>query len=76
MAKFHFNVWVGGELERDADGVELSCVGAARTAVVECLREFFERQHTCLPVKNCRFEIVDEVGAIVMTVPFIAGLDS
>lgn len=76
MARYHFHVRINGEVELDTDGVELSCETSARDVVVECLREFFIEPRSRLPVKDWQFEVVNEVGALVMTVPFMAGLDS
>jgi hypothetical protein len=40
------------------------------------LARIFMEPSSQLHAKDCQFEVVDEVGALVMTVPFLAGLDS
>jgi hypothetical protein len=74
--KYHFHVRIKGDLELDSEGIELSCQCEARSVIVECLREFFCEPRADLPVNDCHFEVIDEFGALVMTVPFMAGLDS
>jgi hypothetical protein len=64
MGKYHFHVRINGDLELDTNGVELSCEYAARSVIVECLREFFLKSDVHLPVNDCQFEVGNELGVL------------
>ena len=70
MPRYYFHVREGNELRRDAEGVDLPDLQAARArAVKEACRRWSETPPD--PAHNDQtFEIGDDAGRTVLTVPF------
>jgi hypothetical protein len=72
MARYYFHVRDGGETIEDPDGIELSGLEAAsaecRRIIEEVLGEEAFREQ--VGVGDRKFEVVDALGRLVLTVPF------
>ena len=70
MPRFHFHVRDGGSLLEDLEGAEYPDLEVARADTVAASREVLaERIKAGLPLGGLRFEIHDEAGQSVATVP-------
>lgn len=73
MPRYFFNLRYGRDkLATDPEGDELSDVEAARARALEAARDLITRT-TSYSVRDwftCAFEIVDEAGQPVLTLPF------
>ena len=71
MATYYFHIRDSDTLVRDPDGLDLPDLASART---ECRRVIAavlnEEQLDELPSGSREFQIEDEIGRIVLTVPF------
>ncbi|MGH1588989.1 DUF6894 family protein [Methylobacterium phyllosphaerae] len=73
MPRYFLNLRYGRDkLAIDPEGDELPDAAAARTRAVEAARDLIARttSHSVRDWFTCAFEIVDEQGQSVLTVPF------
>jgi hypothetical protein len=70
MPRYYFHIRAGGDLTRDADGVDLPDIDAARKhAVTMACRAWSERPPEAQD-NDETFEITNESGEVVLRVPF------
>lgn len=73
MPRYFLNLRYGrGKLAVDPEGDELPDLGAARERALDAARDLMARTRTNI-VRDwftCAFEIMDEAGQLVLTVPF------
>ncbi len=70
MPRFHFHVRDGDSLLEDLEGAEFPDLDAARADAVAASRDVLaERIKAGLPLGGLQFEIRDEAGRLVATVP-------
>jgi hypothetical protein len=70
MPRFHFHVRDNDNLLEDLEGTDFPDFEAARPDTVAASREVLaERIKAGLPLDGLRFEIFDEAGRLVATVP-------
>ena len=70
MPRFHFHVRDSDSLLEDLEGADFPDLDAARADAAAASREVLaERIEAGLPLGGLRFEIRDEAGQLVATVP-------
>ena len=70
MPRFHFHVRDSDSLLEDLEGADFPGLDAARAGAVAASREILaERIKAGLPLGGLQFEIHDEAGRLVATVP-------
>ncbi|HEX2147827.1 MAG TPA: hypothetical protein VHG11_09280 [Pseudorhizobium sp.] len=68
---FYFHIRRGDELRRDLEGTDLPSVEEAHEEAVVAAREMLaQRLLRGEPIDDDQFEITDEAGAVVDTLPF------
>jgi len=70
MPRFFFHIRQGGELERDAAGLELSDIEAARHEAVQRACAIWSKNPPDPEHNDHTFEIADEKGETVLIVSF------
>ncbi len=71
MPRYFLHVREAGDLVEDPDGVDFPDVAAARMEAVAAAREIMaEHIRKGLDVSSWSFEVVDEDGRLIMSVPF------
>ncbi|MDB5511246.1 MAG: hypothetical protein JWR08_729 [Enterovirga sp.] len=72
MARYFLNVRTSaGELIRDPEGDEAECPGAAREQAILTAADLIANFRG-LDWRGCSFEVTDEAGHLVFTLPFSA----
>lgn len=75
MPRFYLHIRDGHELIKDGDGVDLPDVNSAQEEALASAREIFADLIRAGKLLDGRqFEIVNEVGQVVATIPFRAAL--
>jgi hypothetical protein len=71
MPRFYFNLRTSKEFLEDAEGQEYETITAAREEAILSAREILSSRVSSGKFPNSsRFEIMDESGRLVLTVPF------
>ncbi len=79
MPRYYLNLRRKGVLIEDPDGDEPQDLSAIRRSAEDTIEDILRRPETYGENQNwdrCTFEITDESGAVVMTVPFSEFADS
>jgi hypothetical protein len=77
MPKFFMNVRDGDYLARDVEGIEAANLDAARAEALAAARDLLGDELKNDQVQDNRhFEIVDEAGQVLATVPLMDALKS
>jgi hypothetical protein len=70
MPRYFFHVRSGGDLTRDADGLDLPDIDAARKQAVKMACRAWSERPPEAQGNDETFEITDSSGAVVLRVPF------
>ncbi|MCB5176629.1 DUF6894 family protein [Microvirga lenta] len=72
MPRYYFRLWRGFKCEEDPEGMELSDVHAAQAEASRVIQELLQdwSDGDPEPLDRMSFEIVDEKGRTLLTVPF------
>jgi uncharacterized protein DUF6894 len=70
MPRYYFHVRDGNRIERDPEGVELADLDAARKRAVDRAFAIWSKTPPSPEHNEQTFEITDEAGTTVLSVPF------